>query len=963
MAAPPLRTLIRRIAEMSGAPCKPQAPDWQLLEDFSARHDEAAFAELVARHGSMVLRVCRRVLHHEQDAEDAFQASFLVLARRSESIRKHEALANWLHGVAYRTAMTAKRSTARRRNHEARLRERTSSETASQTWNEVQGILDEEIQRLPSSFRSTFVLCVLEGKTIAAAAAELSCKEGTVASRLARARLRLQQQLSRRGIELSALLAALCVAEGAVQAAVPRALAQTAVRAAVLIASGGTTAGLISAHVANLATGVIRAMFLQKAKIATVLLLTLGLFATGAGVVTHQVLAAREQTVENQKSEDKRPEPLAAQVTPQPPAEKPKPQATDDQDAIAYSGRVLGPDGKAVTGAKLYVAPSNWRYLAEPYESPEVATTGSDGRFQFTVSKGKLGESITVAAAKAEYGVGWLQIPAKGKKDDFTLRLVEDDVPVTGQIVDLQGKPAPGVTLRLQEIFAAVDDNLDPWLEAATVNKRQDIFQLESLYLKRHCMAPAPVAKATTDADGRFRLSGIGRNRLAWVRLDGPTIVSERFYVLTRAGKSIELKQFEGAEFGHPCSVVTCYGASFRHAAAPSRPVVGVVRDKGTRLPIAGITIRSLLRAEDTGNLRDVEFVQTTTDAEGRYRLTGMPMGKGYKIAAVPKSDQPYVASHNSVPDSAGLSLATVNFDLKRGVWIEGKITDKVTGKPVRASLIYFSMSTNPNLRDYPGFDGFFSKGVVKPAVMKEVGHYRIIGLPGPGLIAVSSMHGLRADERDDEFRWEKGALDTSPYKLQNNYQGFKALARVDPAKNADGVKEDITLDPGWTFTGTVVSPDGKPLAGAREYGLTEFQTLKTAEFAVRAFNPRRPPDVYFRHVEKGLVGVAHPPKENGGSVMVRLEPGAAVRGRLVDADGKPRGGVEMYVYYRVKDEEWSSYLHDRVMSDKDGRFRIEALRVDKELILRDRLGQSFPIGPLQAGQTKDLGDVLMKVG
>src|SRR5207245_3552299 len=112
----------------------------------------------------MVLRVCRRVLNHEQDAEDAFQATFLVLARNTGSIRKRAALAEWLHGVAYRTAMNAKRAAARRHNHEARLRALTPEVVLSPTWDDVQAVLDQEIQRLPEAFRAAFVLCVLEGK-------------------------------------------------------------------------------------------------------------------------------------------------------------------------------------------------------------------------------------------------------------------------------------------------------------------------------------------------------------------------------------------------------------------------------------------------------------------------------------------------------------------------------------------------------------------------------------------------------------------------------------------------------------------------------------------------------------------------------------------------------------------------------------------------------------------------------
>src|SRR5215470_1016444 len=138
MATAQLSILLRQIHKLAAGPGACSQPDHQLLDAFTARRDQSAFAAIVGRHGSMVLRVCRRVLGHEQDAEDAFQATFLVLARHTAAIRKREALADWLHGVAYRTAMKAKRGAARRRNHEARKRALTPEAVPSPTWDDVQ---------------------------------------------------------------------------------------------------------------------------------------------------------------------------------------------------------------------------------------------------------------------------------------------------------------------------------------------------------------------------------------------------------------------------------------------------------------------------------------------------------------------------------------------------------------------------------------------------------------------------------------------------------------------------------------------------------------------------------------------------------------------------------------------------------------------------------------------------------
>jgi RNA polymerase sigma factor (sigma-70 family) len=228
MATAPRSALLGQIHRLTARRGGRPGTDRELLEEFAARRDEAAFAALVGRHGPMVLRVCRRVLRHEQDAEDAFQATFLVLARSTASIRKREALASWLHGVAHRTALKAKRSAARRRDHEGR-RPAQRPAAPGPTWDEVQAALDEEIQALPERYRTAFVLCVLEGKSRPEAAAELGVKEGTVWSRLTRARQLLQGRLTRRGIKLSALLAALSLVESAAATGVPAGLARATV--------------------------------------------------------------------------------------------------------------------------------------------------------------------------------------------------------------------------------------------------------------------------------------------------------------------------------------------------------------------------------------------------------------------------------------------------------------------------------------------------------------------------------------------------------------------------------------------------------------------------------------------------------------------------------------------------------------------------------------------------------------
>src|SRR5262245_44327760 len=189
MADQPLRSVLRHVQKLATAQAADNLSDRDLLERFVARRDEAAFAALVERHGPMVLSICRRALRHSHDAEDAFQAAFLVLARKAASIRHKDALGSWLHGVAYHVATNLRRGLARRRAHEVPLGEAIQADKAGEaTWREVRTVFDEELARLPERFRAPLVLCYLEGRTRDEAAQELGWGLATLRGRLERGR-------------------------------------------------------------------------------------------------------------------------------------------------------------------------------------------------------------------------------------------------------------------------------------------------------------------------------------------------------------------------------------------------------------------------------------------------------------------------------------------------------------------------------------------------------------------------------------------------------------------------------------------------------------------------------------------------------------------------------------------------------------------------------------------------------
>ncbi len=269
--------------------------DGELLTRFLRDRDGSAFAPLVRRHGPMVWGVCRRILHQVPDAEDAFQATFLVLLRKAASIHPRDMVANWLHGVALRTAWKARTLAGRRKQRERALTEMSEPAAIEPTmWRELQPLLDQELSRLPDKYRGVIILCDLEGRTRKEAAQQLRVPEGTVAGRLARARAMLARRLARHGVELSAVAVAALLAQDGTQACVPAPLLASTIQASALLAAGPSATGAFPTPVISLADQVLKVMLLTKLKIATALML--GVTAAGLGLMALAPAQTRSTT-------------------------------------------------------------------------------------------------------------------------------------------------------------------------------------------------------------------------------------------------------------------------------------------------------------------------------------------------------------------------------------------------------------------------------------------------------------------------------------------------------------------------------------------------------------------------------------------------------------------------------------------------------------------------------------------
>jgi RNA polymerase sigma factor (sigma-70 family) len=778
---------VRRVGEASATP---ELTDAQLLDRYTSCHDEDAFAALVRRHGRLVRSVCHHVLHREQDIDDAFQVTFLVFAVKAASIRKAVSVASWLHGVAYRTAMNAKRAYIRRCEQTGNVvgyaKDNPPREAALR---EVQAILDDEVGRLPEKYRAPFVLCCLEGKSKAEAAEELGWKEGTVSGRVAHARKQLQGRLARRGVRLAA---ALCAAELS-RTAAPAALVKCTIKAA-LCFTAGKAADLVSAEVAAATQGVLRTMFTTKLKGATAVLVAVGLLA-GAVTAAHQAFPTATGA--------------APQAAPKAVGKKDAgARKPDESKYVLLGGRVLDPDGKPVDRAKVWFHIPIWEELHPGADRPPTnqVTTGSDGRFRVRVPRSQfqgLQEHAffghpTISAAAPGYGPAWVALFKPDAVGDLTLTLVRDDVPINGRVLDTQGRPVKGVTVRVLSLGAAPDEKFDAWYEA----KVKKVFG--SLPRRLEQPASGVAATVTTDSAGRFRLKGVGRQRVVELLLEGPTIQTDSALVMTALKPPVQVPLSQKRP---EAGTMTYYGARFDFAAAPTKPVFGTVRDKDTGKPLAGITIRN-------------GAVQATSDAKGEYRLVGLPRGAGGEVEAVALKGQPYISSRKKVGGGPGVEPTRVDFELKRGVVIRGKVTDKQTGKPCRAQVEHYAFFDNPHIKDVPGGLRAF-RAHFNPVTTREDGSFTVVGLPGRGLLAVRAPEDcFVAACGADKIKGLDGGSRFLTEPRICVARSYHTLVEVNPDKGAETAAYDVTLDPGRAVTGTVVDPEGKPLEGVQVAGL-----------------------------------------------------------------------------------------------------------------------------------------------
>jgi RNA polymerase sigma factor (sigma-70 family) len=937
MTTQPLARIVGRVQKTLAAH---HQSDADLLGRYRDSRDPDALDALVRKHGSLVLAACRKVLP-DSDADDVFQATFLVLMREAKAIRRAGAVGPWLYGVAHRLALQARADRARRARIEGRARAKDPAAPPDLSWREACAALHEELDRLPDGYRLPLLLCYLEGRSRDEAASELGWTVNRVRGQLERGRGRLRKRLEKRGIALSAGLLAAVAGDSATAGVPPAQLILAALRAA---------GGRPSTGAAALARG------------GSPMSVPLKL-AASAGLVCAAVAVAAWQLPPPKVDAG----PPKAEPAPKAEAAKPNPDPLAPT-TVEATGRVVDPDGKPVAGAKVTFQQEPLH--ADPpslYPKPTGGTTDAGGKFKFTATiydgstsgHQPMGRLTATAAGFAPAGRG------TGLPDSFanhTLKLAKDDVPLTCRFRNLEGKPVAGVTARCVNVIVGRDDYLGSWLKDIAENK---------LVPGTIPGMPTPASQlgitsqSTSDRDGRIHVTGIGRGRIAAIRIDGPGIESRLFWVMTVDHETVHVPQ-------HPNSYSLfadqpVHGAKSDIVVGPCVPIEGVVTDFDTGKPIAGATVFN--RLEVPYNWVP-ERVETTTDGQGRYRLDGRPNRTGNRVTVTPPKGEPYLSPADYPPAGESGKAVKLNFKMKRGVFISGRVSDPATGRPLRAVVEYRTWFDNPN-----------AKGIHpvwrSTAISAADGTYELVGLPGRGLLTahVDEMRIGRClvsagAEAIPGFDAKSQAFPTLPERTFPNV--VNTLAAVDA--KADGKTTcDIAIGTGKTVHGMIVDTDGKPLTGARVTGSigAAFYSpdLAAAEFTIPAINPDAPKPYFFYHHAKRNLAVAVVLKgDEPDGFTVKLQPAAMISGRLLDAGGEPLADVEIMGQFEPGQlgvmTGWGGFFNGK--TDHEGRFRITGIVPDVKLgarvSRRPRQGELIFEGrSFRAGEERDLGDVRVK--
>jgi RNA polymerase sigma factor (sigma-70 family) len=904
-------------------------PDSQLVDGFVSCRDEGAFETLLHRHAGLVWGVCRRMLKDSHLAEDAFQATFLVLAREASSIRKRQSVGSWLYGVAYRLASRIRSDSTRRQQCEGRMRETNEPDPMTDIIRrELRPVLDEELQALPEKYRAPLILCYLQGKTHEQAAQELGWPVGTMSRRLDKGRDLLRQRLTLRGVTVSAALLTVTLANEST-AAIPVGLVATTLRTAILFASGTTAvSALISASAATLAEGLIKDAAITKLKIAAVSLIGLVL-VTGTGT-----LVVRAMNGSSPQSESRG----HGETILEEPARNERGSSVERaqvaRPTMTTRGRVLDRTGKPVAGAKVYLSEwspeepafqslSNFKYL--------LAQTATDatGTFQLKDSPltrpgAQLWDLVVVAP---DHALAFK--PALFEEDNTGSTFVlGPEAKLSGWLVDPDGRPVIGARVDLLAVAGLHDSAVPSRCSAGSLH-----------------LSPAQIQiKSKTDRAGKFEIRGVPQDARLTLMVSHDDFERERIFVATTKGKPPDLFDVQGGKILPRRERV--YPNGFTHALKAGHRIRGTIVQQDDGLPVPGARVSIAPSDSPTGDAQRYwpDDFSATTDPRGEFMISGFGPGR-YTLHAVPPKGSPYLAPYTAADVQPNTPEHEIAVRLVRGGTIHGKVVDSGTRSGLRSVRIAYNRripgrdraaaSVWEKIQAQTGPEGTFS--MTLPAGKCEI----FISEPIPGYATAQNA------------RFPEGG--TGP---------IVQAVDIRPGQQIDGVVFALNHS---AVAGRVFDPEGNPVAGARVDELwPESERSCTITDALGRFviTGDSPSALRFVH-SQGRLGalVRHEDlRTKNGELKINLEPLGVVRGRVVDEERHSLSGALVQLQWNERD---GSGTVANVLVSPDGEFEfatmIPGCQYEIEASANNHTRFHKELGVAGRGQGQDLGDITLR--